>query len=161
MLAATEEIHIAPLSQALLYSGVPASAKAAPPTASAPKALIPRQTTTNRPLAPTHLHHHTTTTPPGTQPCISVSSRYCCIRIRHTPLPHLDSPTLPRPSTASLLTAAPGLVFFLHNPSFAHLDSTIAQHGRQPGSRWHSLAWYVFSALAVTMPPPVTMEAAR
>jgi hypothetical protein len=117
--------------------------KAAPPTASALQSLNPRQTTTKSPsLAHLHHHHHHT---PGTQPCFSVSSRYCCFKTRHTPLLNLDTRALPRPSTASLLTAAPGLVFFLHNnPSFTHLDSISAQHGRQPGSRRHSLAWYVF-----------------
>jgi hypothetical protein len=87
----------------------------------------------------------TTTNSRHSQPCFSVSPRYCRINTQHTPLLNLNSPTLPRPSTASLLTAAPGLVFFIHNnPSFTHLDSISAQHGRQPGSRRHSLAWYVF-----------------
>ena len=147
-------------SFSLTYSGVPASAKAAPPTASALQSLNPRQTTT-KPPSLAHLHHHTTTSR-HSQPCFSVSSRYCCFKTRHTPLPHRDSRHLPRPSTASLLTAAPGLVFFLdNNPSLTHLDSIPAQHGRQPGSRWHSLAWYVFSSLAFSMRPVTMMETAR
>lgn len=115
--------------------------KAAPPTATAPA-----------PNTTYNLHQPTLSLPPppptsGTQPCFSVSPRYCCIDSRCTLPPHLDSRALPRLSTASLLTAAPGLVFFLHNnPSFTHhLDPIPAQHGCQPGSRWHSLAWYVLS----------------